>query len=98
VFWGIPGIRVYCKDPQDPLKCDVMMPGSTTMFIGKACSPSVVIDGLLLHRGGSGVSYDLNEELRPFNLEAIEIYPHSSGVPVQWRTSACGAIVAWSRR
>lgn len=95
LFWGIPGIRVHCNSP---LNCHVAMPGSTAMFIGKACSPSVVLDGLLLHRGGSAVpSYELNE-LRPFNLEAVEIYPHSNGVPVQWRTSACGAIVAWSRR
>ena len=96
LFWGIPGIRVHCKNVPEP-DCQVRMPGSSTMFIGKACSPSVVLNGLLLHRGGSVPPYTLNE-FRPFNLEAVEIYPHSSGVPVQWRTSACGAIVAWSRR
>lgn len=80
---GIPGVRV---------------PGSTTMFIGKFCSPSVVLDGMLLSRGGTGASGGGFDALNPFNLEAVEIYRHSSSVPVQWRTSACGAIVAWSRR
>lgn len=93
---GIPGIQVHCRNP---LQCHVTMPGANTMFIGsdKACSPSVVLDGLLLSVGGSNNSAGFGA-LRPFNLEAVEIYTHSNGVPVQWRTSACGAIVAWSRR
>ncbi|MEO6331973.1 MAG: carboxypeptidase regulatory-like domain-containing protein [Gemmatimonadaceae bacterium] len=91
---GIPGVRVYCSGSA----CRVTMPGSTTMFIGKSCSPSVVLDGALLSRGGAGASGGGFDALSPFNLEAVEIYSHSTGVPVQWRTSACGAIVAWSRR
>src|SRR5688572_24055585 len=49
LLMGIPGIRVHCNSP---LNCHVAMPGSNTMFIGKACSPSVVVDGLLLSAGG----------------------------------------------
>lgn len=92
---GMPGIQVRCPGHQP---CEVHMPGSTSMFIGKFCSPSVVLDGMLLSRGGAGASGGGLSALNPFNLEAVEIYPHSSSVPVQWRTSACGAIVAWSRR
>jgi hypothetical protein len=68
------------------------------MFLGKFCTPSVVLDGVLLNAGGTGRQTDALDVLRPFALEAVEIYPHSTGAPVQWRTSACGAIVAWSRR
>lgn len=92
---GIPGIQVRCRGHEP---CEVHMPGSTSMFIGKFCSPSVVLDGALLSRGGAGASGGGFDALSPFNLEAVEIYSHSTGVPVQWRTSACGAIVAWSRR
>jgi hypothetical protein len=83
---GIPGIRVRCTSATI---CSVTMPGANAMFIGKACFPSVVLDGV------PGFSL---ADLNPFNLEAVEIYPHSGGVPVQWRTSPCGAVVAWSRR
>jgi hypothetical protein len=92
---GIPGVRVRCTSATS---CRVTMPAADMMFIGKICSPSIVLDGVLLSAGGtsgSGVGLDA---LNPFNLEAVEVYPHSDGAPVQWRTSPCGAIVAWSRR
>lgn len=92
---GIPGVRVRCTSATS---CNVTMPAANMMFVGKGCSPSVVLDGVLLSPGGSSDSGPSLSALNPFHLEAVEIYPHSDGVPVQWRTSACGAIVAWSRR
>lgn len=53
-----PAARVRCSSA---LNCSVTMPAANTMFFGKPCSPSIVVDGV-------------------------------------WRTSACGAIIAWSRR
>lgn len=92
---GIPGIRVRCGTPLD---CIVTMPAANVMFVRKGCSPSVVLDGVLLSPGGSSDSGPALSALKPFDLEAVEVYAHSDGAPVQWRTSPCGAIIAWSRR
>jgi Carboxypeptidase regulatory-like domain len=79
---------------------DVETPGASTMFFGKPCHVTVVLDGEVLRVGGSGGRGSLDKLLNPFNLEAIEVYPSPAGVPVQYSgyMSPCGAIIAWSRR
>ncbi len=93
---GIPGIRVSCGSP---LSCTITMPAATSMFIGKRCAPTVVLDGAVVTVGGSGGTGNL-DWFNPFNLEAIEIYPSPAGVPVQYAgyMSPCGAVLLWSRR
>lgn len=99
VLRDLPGVRVSCANA---LNCTVTMRAARTMFMGKVCSPSMVLDGVLLSPGGSQGSSDVGVDspLKPFNLEAIEVYPGPEGVPVQWGgyLSPCGAIIAWSRR
>jgi hypothetical protein len=99
VLHDLPGVRVSCGSS---LHCTVTMRGAKTMFMRKVCSPSIVLDGVLLSPGGTGGSSDvgIDSPLNPFNLEAIEVYPGPAGVPVQYGgyLSPCGAIIAWSRR
>ena len=76
------------------------------------CYPRVVLDGLPLQQGiGSGrvmgrgaastgnPGLDLNDVIKPGNLEAIEIYRGPAEVPTQFggTNSACGVIVLWTR-
>ncbi len=97
VLRGLPGVRVQCTSA---LRCRITMRAATTMFFGKKCEPSVVLDGVLLSAGGSGGAGSVDALLNPFNIEAVEVYPSEAGVPVQWGgyVSPCGAIIAWSRR
>jgi hypothetical protein len=89
---GIPGVWVR--------EGGVTMPAATTMFFGRKCQPSIVLDGRVLSVGGTGGSGAVDSLLNPFNIEAVEIYTSAAGVPVEWGgyLSPCGAIVAWSRR
>lgn len=97
VFYGLSRVRVVCRRSG---LCDLLMPGAGTMFVRGTCFPSVVLDGLVLRVGGPSGGLRLDELLDPFNVEAIEAYPSTAGVPVQWGgyVSPCGAIIAWSRR
>jgi hypothetical protein len=82
-----------------PLRCAITMRAANTMFLGKPCAPTVVLDGAVVTVGGSRGSGDVNW-VDPHNLEALEVYPSPAGVPVQYSgyMSPCGAILMWSRR
>lgn len=103
LFRSIPGVRVVQAGP-DGVSFDVLMPGAATMFIrdGKQpCFPSVMIDGVVVRRGGNTVEPGEWVYLAPpADIEAIEVYPRSSGLPPQvaGQTSPCGSIVIWMRR
>jgi hypothetical protein len=91
----LPGVRLIGSH-------DVVFLSGTTMFLRGGCMPSVVLDGIVLRAGGTPGrgSLSLAELLKPFNLEAVEVYPSPAGVPVEYAgsVSPCGAIIAWSRR
>jgi len=95
---GMSGVHVVCSGGT----CDVQAPGAATMLTRGVCKPSVVLDGVTLRPGGVGSGGDqtVDQLLNPFNLEAVEVYTGSSGVPVQYKgyLSPCGTIIAWSRR
>lgn len=97
---GLSGVGVVCSGRRMPVTCDAFMPGALTMFLGKVCLPSVVLDGVVVRVGGSSGGSSIDELLNPFNMEAIEVYTSPAGIPPQWGgyISPCGAIVAWSRR
>ncbi len=105
---GMSGVRVTCggqqgdRGPRGPgPHCTVTMRAANTMFFRGKCSPSVVLDGVLLQPGGTGGGgLSLDDVVNPFNIEALEVYPGPEGVPVQYSgyLSPCGAIVVWSRR
>lgn len=81
------------------LSCDVGM--------GAGCLPSVILDGKVVRFGGPlagawdpALLVTVDELLKPSNIEALEVYPDATHLPIQWGgfISPCGAIVAWTRR
>jgi hypothetical protein len=95
---GLSGVRVVCSAGT----CDVQAPGAASMLTRGVCKPTVVLDGAVLRAGGvrSDEEQTVDQLLDPFNIEAVEVYTTSAGVPAQFRgsQSPCGAIIAWSRR
>jgi hypothetical protein len=74
------------------------------------CSPALYIDGIPFMsatstEAGTGASRTVagglgpDDFLIPAQLEAIEIYPSTAGVPAQYSSNggACGTILVWSR-
>ena len=84
VLRDIPGVRVVCKSSG---VCSITLRAAATMFVGKVCWPSVVLDGVVLQAGGTqstdhpGLYLDLDELLNPFDIEGVEVYPSPAGVP-----------------
>lgn len=91
---NVPGVRVVCVRG---ILCDVRTRAAESMFRRGVCLPTVVLDGVVLRRGGTGGGLSLDELLNPFNIEAIEVYPSAAGVPPQYM-SPCGAVIAWSKK
>lgn len=101
VLRGLPGVEVLCAN-RTSQQCDIEMPGASTMFFRGPCHPTIVLDGVVVRAGGIGTAGDAKPDqvLNPFNIEALEVYTSSAGLPVQYQgyLSPCGAILAWSRR
>ncbi len=101
LLYGMAGIQVVCG--MFGLSCDMRTTRGAT-FIGKACIPTVVLDGYVVRTGGSpsqgSQRLNLDELLDPHNLAGVEVYRGAAGVPVQYAgyMGACGAVIAWSKR
>ena len=72
----------------------VLMIGSTGQ-----CGPRIYVDGMLVSTDGR----ELDRTVALSSLEAIEVYQSAVQVPLQWAgsaqgDSACGAIVAWTKK
>lgn len=112
LLYGLPGVRVFPTDAASG-EYDVIMRGARTRRLvnagaqaekGAPCFPTVVLDGLVVRRGGYGDARTMetgrwNELVPPAQVEAIEVYPSGNGLPVQYggMTSPCGAILIWTR-
>lgn len=60
---------------------------------GLRCPMDVFVDGVAL-----GDGFDLERNMPPEWIKAIEIYPSANGVPPQFqRNIGCGAIIVWTR-
>ena len=85
LFYGMSGVRVL----------------SNGSVLGSGfCPLSVVVDGLLVQRGGTPPSKtdpSWTDLMHVNDIEAIEVYPHPGGVPVWTRSSPCGAILIWTK-
>jgi hypothetical protein len=66
---------------------------------GTPCSPNVYIDGTITHRQGYQPLV-MEDIINPSAIAGIEIYPSSTGVPMQYGgiNASCGVIVIWTRR
>jgi hypothetical protein len=111
LFFGYPGVHVLYAGAAG--KYEVVMRGARSMFLGGSrgrpdepgpatttCFPTVTVDGVVVRRGGSGVEIgEWNHLVHPQEIEAIEVYTSSSGLPPELagNNSPCGAILIWMR-
>jgi hypothetical protein len=85
---GIAGVRIgYTRDGNRY----VQMRGA--MGMSGMCSPTVYLDGMPVKW------FDLDRDIRPYDLDGVEVYRGTAGTPMQFSGGPpCGAIVLWSRR
>jgi hypothetical protein len=62
------------------------------VFFRNGCVPEIWLDGTKV-----GTNVDIDDFLRPEDLEALEVY-RGTELPGEFGTNLCGAIVAWTRR
>ena len=78
---------------------DVVFRGATTSVVGKKapCVPLVVVDGV---RVRTDHSMGLDELVEVSEIEGLELYPGSAGVPAQYSGmgAMCGVILLWLKR
>lgn len=63
------------------------------------CSPTLYIDGVEVHRGGSRSDPVRPDDwLAPEDVEAVEVYTSVAAVPIQYQGRAvCGILLFWTR-
>jgi len=100
LFTGLPGVGIV-SSPYNALERTVLLRGGrNSNFVGDGnCYPMVVIDGLVVHRGGAEPAV-IDNLVDPRSIAGIEVYPSQTGVPIQFSgiDAACGAVLVWTRR
>ena len=102
VFSRIPGVELFA-DPDNPIEKYVVLRGGRQASLSAGpygrCFPRVVLDGLVINRGGDEPAA-LDRMLDPAAVAGVEVFPTSSGVPAQYGGvgSSCGVILIWTRR
>jgi hypothetical protein len=94
---GIAGVRVI----ESGHNADVLLRAGGGMSMGGMCAPEVWLDGQLVSRGGGpGAGRHNLNEIRPTDLEAIEVYASAARVPARYggAHAACGVVVFWSKQ
>ena len=63
------------------------------------CFPRVLLDGIVVHSGGDEAAA-IDDLIDPDAVSGIEVYPSSTGVPMQYAgtDASCGVILIWTRR
>lgn len=90
---------------------EVVFRGATRGFSGRTCVPTLVLDGIILPRGGPLPRGDsllgnqtrplrLDEVIHPAEIEALELYPSGAGAPPRFAgtDARCGVILIWRKR
>ena len=103
LFTRVPG-ALLVPDPGNPLERSVVLRGGrlgggARTGGGDHCYPQVVLDGIVVHRGGDAPAR-IDQFVDPTAVAGVEIFPSSVGVPAQYGgiDAACGVIVLWTRR
>ncbi len=102
VFSRLPGVEIFA-DPDNPLEKYVVLRGGrqASLVSGpyRRCFPRVVLDGLVINRGGDEPA-QLDRLLDPAAVAGVEVFPTSSGVSARYGGvgSSCGVILIWTRR
>ncbi len=90
----LPGVKIV-HDPRMPSQRYLLFRSA-----GTECFPSVYVDGMLMHIGGSREPARINDILDPIAVAGIEVYRRTAGMPPQYWgvNSSCGVIAIWVRR
>jgi len=101
LFVGINGVFLV-QDPYSGMEQNIVLRGGRLgrgLRGGGHCYPQVVVDGLIVHRGGEFPAH-IDQLVDTDAVAGIEIFPSSIGVPTQYGgvDAACGVIVIWTRR
>lgn len=63
---------------------------------GGTCLAAVMVDGVIVYRGGRGaVPFDINT-IRPEEMAGVEFYAGGASMPIEYRFG-CGLVVIWTR-
>lgn len=95
-----PSVHVYpILSAGEPNAAVIAFRGQVRGFSGRLCLPTLVLDGVIVRRGGSG-GIRLDELIHPAEIEAIELYPSSAGAPPRYAATdgRCGVILVWRKR
>lgn len=102
IFSRIPGVELFA-DPDNPLEKYIVLRGGRQASFSAGpygrCFPRVVLDGLVINRGGDEPA-QLDRMLDPVAIAGVEVFTTSSGVPARYGGvgSSCGVILIWTRR
>ncbi len=105
------GAPVYCAPPTGEAASSAAASGAATSggaatsCNAKTCYPSVYLDGDMIRRGGQTPAGQIStagwwaELVSPYDVAAIEVYPHAAGLPAfaSGTDSPCGAILIWTK-
>ena len=99
VFSRLNGVQIRLADGGNPLTRSVVLTRGRAESFGGVCYPSVYLNGLIVHRGGSGPAM-LNQLLAPDQVAGIEVYHGGASVPAEYggTGASCGVIVIWTGR
>jgi hypothetical protein len=96
VLRRVPGVRISPVTSSYGIE-DVVQMGRSQGSRGRPCPVSYYLNGTPFELTSVG----LNTEIRPVDVEAIEVYTGASQLPAEFnsmvRRSACGVIVIWTR-
>jgi hypothetical protein len=88
LFRMIPGLRV--TQASGSMLTTVLSRGEG---FDTPCMPDIYLDGMYIADGATS----LDNLVRPSEVGGIEVYVDVNTVPVQFRRSACGSIVIWTK-
>jgi hypothetical protein len=88
MLFGVPGVQVDSRTG----RVRSLYPGS----LG-ACEMTYWVDGVRFADGAGATPLSI---IPPTEIEAMEVYPRTSGVPAEFggSQSACGVVLIWTRR
>lgn len=88
VFRTVPGLTVGFDGTNYSVQ--------SSRSMGSGCNMQWYLDGSPYDNSGN----DLDQMLRPDDIEAIEVYKSASEVPVQYQgtNASCGTILVWTKR
>ena len=89
----IPRVRVVAQGSG-------LSPRVVFLGAGGECSPRVYVNGIHQNRGGAtGRSAVVDETVRPYDLEGVEVYRGVGEMPGEYFDDGhCGVILLWTRR